>query len=96
MECRGAVSFFSSTVAAGSHEAHELGTRRFQSTDSHTEVTSTYSPSNPMADLDIGALIARKQGNLADLLYPFKLVYDDGTERLGCDMARERGESFRG
>lgn len=29
---------------------------------------------------------------MADDLYPFKLVYDDGTERLACDSARDRGE----
>ncbi|WVQ70693.1 hypothetical protein IAR50_000215 [Cryptococcus sp. DSM 104548] len=41
-------------------------------------------------DEDIGAAAARRQGKLADNLYPFKLVYDDGVERLACDSARER------
>ncbi|KAK8850475.1 hypothetical protein IAR55_004393 [Kwoniella newhampshirensis] len=54
------------------------------------EVASTYSPNNPMAGDDIGATAARRQGDLADNLYPFKLVYDDGVERLACDSARER------
>ncbi|ORX41083.1 hypothetical protein BD324DRAFT_678476 [Kockovaella imperatae] len=54
------------------------------------EVASTYSPNNPMAGDDIGAIAARRQGALAEHLYPFKLVYDDGTERLGCDSARDR------
>ncbi|WWD20657.1 hypothetical protein CI109_105133 [Kwoniella shandongensis] len=54
------------------------------------EVASTYSPNNPMAGDDIGAAAARRQGELADNLYPFKLVYDDGVERLACDSARER------
>lgn len=44
-----------------------------------------------MAGGDIGAEAARRQGELAENLYPFKLVYDDGTERLGCDSARDRG-----
>ncbi|KAK6906657.1 hypothetical protein I203_100644 [Kwoniella mangroviensis CBS 8507] len=54
------------------------------------EVASTYSPNNPMAGDDIGAAAARRQGPLADSLYPFKLVYDDGVERLACDSARDR------
>ncbi|WVQ86046.1 hypothetical protein IAT38_008214 [Cryptococcus sp. DSM 104549] len=54
------------------------------------EVASTYSPNNPMAGEDIGAAAARRQGELADSLYPFKLVYDDGVERLACDSARDR------
>ncbi|WRT70644.1 uncharacterized protein IL334_007642 [Kwoniella shivajii] len=54
------------------------------------EVASTYSPNNPMAGDDIGAAAARRQGVLADNLYPFKLVYDDGVERLACESARER------
>ncbi|WVF67946.1 hypothetical protein IAT40_002708 [Kwoniella sp. CBS 6097] len=54
------------------------------------EVASTYSPNNPMAGDDIGALAAKRQGELADTLYPFKLVYDDGVERLACDSARDR------
>nr|XP_018259656.1 uncharacterized protein I303_07724 [Kwoniella dejecticola CBS 10117]OBR81814.1 hypothetical protein I303_07724 [Kwoniella dejecticola CBS 10117] len=54
------------------------------------EVASTYSPNNPMAGDDIGAAAARRQGQLADSLYPFKLVYDDGVERLACDSARDR------
>ncbi|WVR08584.1 hypothetical protein IAU60_005639 [Kwoniella sp. DSM 27419] len=54
------------------------------------EVASTYSPNNPMAGADIGALAAKRQGDLADNLYPFKLVYSDGVERLACDSARER------
>jgi hypothetical protein len=60
-----------------------------------------------MAGDDIGAAAARRQEGLADNLYPFKLVssshihrdllmtnkvYDDGTERLACDSARDRGE----
>ncbi|RXK40622.1 hypothetical protein M231_02077 [Tremella mesenterica] len=54
------------------------------------EVASTYSPNNPQAGDDIGAMAARRQGELAENLYPFKLVYDDGTERLACDSARDR------
>lgn len=38
------------------------------------EVASTYSPNHPMAGEDIGALAAKRQGALADSLYPFKLV----------------------
>jgi len=38
------------------------------------EVASTYSPNNPMAGDDIGAGAARRQGELAENLYPFKLV----------------------
>ena len=38
------------------------------------EVSSTYSPKNPMAGQDIGAAAAKRQGPLADDLYPFKLV----------------------
>lgn len=45
-----------------------------------------------MAGDDLGTLAARRQGELANNLYPFKLVYDDGTERLGCNSARDRGE----
>jgi hypothetical protein len=56
------------------------------------EVASTSSPNNPAARDDLGTMAAQRQANLADNLYPFKLVYDDGTERLGCDSARERGE----
>ncbi|KAL1409582.1 hypothetical protein Q8F55_003573 [Vanrija albida] len=54
------------------------------------EVASTYSPHNPGAD-DLGAQAARKRGDeFARGLYPFKLVYEDGTERLACDSALER------
>lgn len=49
-----------------------------------------------MAGGDIGAAAAARQDGLAEMLYPFKLVYDDGTERLGCDSARERGECWIG
>jgi hypothetical protein len=56
------------------------------------EVASTSSPNNPAARDDLGTMAAQRQSNLADSLYPFKLVYDDGTERLGCDSARERGK----
>ena len=56
------------------------------------EVASTSSPNNPAARDDLGTMAAQRQSNLADNLYPFKLVYDDGTERLGCDSARERGK----
>ncbi|WVN89721.1 uncharacterized protein L203_104951 [Cryptococcus depauperatus CBS 7841] len=38
------------------------------------EVASTYSPNNPMAGDDIGAAAAKRQGSMADSLYPFKLV----------------------
>lgn len=38
------------------------------------EVASTCSPNNPMAGDDIGAGAARRQGELAENLYPFKLV----------------------
>lgn len=38
------------------------------------EVASTYSPNNPMAGEDIGTLAAKRQGALADNLYPYKLV----------------------
>ncbi|WOO79595.1 uncharacterized protein LOC62_02G003121 [Vanrija pseudolonga] len=54
------------------------------------EVTSTYSPTNPIAN-DLGALAARKRGDeFVRGLYPFKMVYEDGTERLGCESAIER------
>jgi hypothetical protein len=56
------------------------------------EVASTSSPNNPAARDDLGTMAAQRQANLADSLYPFKLVYDDGTERLGCDTAAERGK----
>jgi hypothetical protein len=56
------------------------------------EVASTSSPNNPAARDDLGTMAALRQGNMAENLYPFKLVYDDGTERLGCDSARERGK----
>ncbi|TYJ54390.1 hypothetical protein B9479_004978 [Cryptococcus floricola] len=48
------------------------------------EVASTYSPNNPMAKKDLGAAAARRQGKLADNLYPFKLA-----SRL-CSIARDR------
>lgn len=54
------------------------------------EVHSSYSPNHPAAENDFGAIAARRQGELASVLCPFKLVYDDGTEYLGCDSARER------
>lgn len=38
------------------------------------EVASTYSPNNPMVGDDIGAAAARRQGELVENLYPFKLV----------------------
>lgn len=38
------------------------------------EVASTYSPNNPMAGDDIGTAAARRQGEMAENLYPFKLV----------------------
>lgn len=38
------------------------------------EVASTYSLNNPMAGEDISTLAAKRQGALADNLYPFKLV----------------------
>lgn len=60
------------------------------------EVASTYSPNNPAARDDLGTMAAQRQGELADNLYPFKLVYDDGTERLACDSARDRGKSLMG
>jgi hypothetical protein len=59
------------------------------------EVASTSSPNNPAARDDLGTMAAQRQSNLADNLYPFKLVYDDGTERLGCDSARERGKLLK-
>ena len=39
-----------------------------------TEVASTFSPTNPMAGDDLGAAAARRQGELAQNLYPFKLA----------------------
>ncbi|KAK4686714.1 hypothetical protein P7C73_g3410, partial [Tremellales sp. Uapishka_1] len=54
------------------------------------EVASTYSPNNPAVGNDIGAVAARRQGEIAENLYPFQMVYDDGVERLACDSARER------
>ena len=59
------------------------------------EVASTSSPNNPAARDDLGTMAAHRQANLADNLYPFKLVYDDGTERLGCDSAKDRSELRR-
>lgn len=56
-------------------------------------MASTYSPNNPAARDDLGTIAAQRQGDLAENLYPFKLVYDDGTERLACDSARDRGQS---
>jgi hypothetical protein len=45
-----------------------------------------------MAGDDLVTVAARRQGDLASVLCPFKLVYDDGTERLACDSPRDRGE----
>lgn len=58
----------------------------------HAEVASTFSPANALAD-DPGALAARRRGSeFSRGLYPFKMVYSDGIERLGCESAIERGE----
>lgn len=43
-----------------------------------------------MADTDFAAQAARRQGELASSLYPFKLVYPDGDESLGTSSARDR------
>ncbi len=51
-----------------------------------------YCPTHPEAT-DISAVAARKQG-IAEILYPLKVVYDDGNERIAFDSARERGELF--
>lgn len=67
-------------------------TKTVWETDGRAEVASSPSPMNPIAGGDIGAAAAFRQEGLAEMLYPFKLVYDDGTERLGCDSARERGK----
>lgn len=48
-----------------------------------------YCPTHPEA-VDMSAVAARKQG-LEATLYPLKVVYDDGTERIAFDSARERG-----
>jgi hypothetical protein len=53
------------------------------------EVASTYSPNNPMAGDDLGAAAARRQGQLADNLYPFKLVgqrFPVGAELINRSM----------
>lgn len=52
---------------------------------------STQSPINSPSD-DIGAIAALRNPELADSLYPFRLQYDDGQERLGCDSPMERGK----
>lgn len=43
-----------------------------------------------MADSDFTAQAARRQGELAESLRPFKLVFSDGDESLGSDDARGR------
>lgn len=55
------------------------------------EVASSPSPTNSRSD-DLGATIARRDREFANQLYPFKLQYEEGQERLGCDSAMERGE----
>ena len=56
-----------------------------------SEVASSPSPTNSRSD-DIGAAIARRDRELANQLYPFRLQYEEGQERLGCDSAIDRGE----
>ena len=38
------------------------------------EVASTYTPNHHLLDDDVGAIAARRQGDLAGNLFPFKLV----------------------
>lgn len=52
----------------------KLSYRLHENAHGPIEVASTYSPNHPMAGEDIGALAAKRQGALADSLYPFKLV----------------------
>lgn len=59
-----------------------------------SEIRSLSSPTNPSGHDDIGTEAALRQGGeLPGFLSPFKLIYDDGVERLGTDSATERGES---
>lgn len=37
-------------------------------------------------------MIARRDPEFANQLYPFHLQYEEGRERLGCDSAIERGK----
>ena len=63
------------------------------------EVASTYSPNNPMAGGDIGAAAARRQGEVAENLYPFKLVSllsDPAVGRLTVDRCMMMGPNVWG
>lgn len=55
-------------------------------------VGTALSPQHPQAVDDIGAIAARQSGEegLLEMLSPFHLMYDDGTERLGTDSPKER------
>ena len=59
-------------------------------------VGTALSPQHPQARDDIGAIAAREQSmqpgeeGLMEMLSPFHLIYDDGTERLGTDSPKER------
>lgn len=52
-----------------------------------------YCPTHPEA-IDLSAVAARKQG-LEEVLYPLKMVYDDGMERIAFDSARDRASWSR-
>lgn len=59
-------------------------------------VGTALSPQHPQARDDIGAIAAKEQSvqaggeGLMEMLSPFHLMYDDGTERLGTDSPKER------
>lgn len=59
-------------------------------------VGTALSPQHPQARDDIGAIAAKEQSTepgqegLLEMLSPFHLMYEDGTERLGTDSPRER------
>ena len=48
------------------------------------EVASTYTPNHHLLDDDVGAMAARRQGDLAGNLFPFKLV---SLPQLGGDVS---------
>ncbi|GJE86399.1 hypothetical protein PsYK624_024790 [Phanerochaete sordida] len=61
-----------------------------------TSVGTALSPQHPQAADDIGAIAAKEQSRqpgdegLLEMLSPFHLMYEDGTERLGTDSPKER------
>lgn len=56
------------------------------------EVASTYTPNHHLLDDDLGAIAARRQGDLAENLFPFKLVSEKDSGRT---TSQQQGLSRR-